>query len=243
MPPILTSIEDDSVPDQPDLFEVISISDSDSEGLSITADVSASPHRPPAPSEPVVLAHRSTNIVVELPQSTLVQPRSLFARCDTPSNPDHGTEPIETISEAPSQRTWTESRAVTSILEQNPSLQAELDEGADIEILLDDFAIYLDSTTYPSELRPLQHLATRFQSDCFLFDGYLCLGHCRFFLSRVPFFELPIANYGKEHDSVQGQVLIRSQLNMDRDREIYYKLGNPQSNMSDSTTLSSGLPT
>ncbi|KAK7754372.1 hypothetical protein SLS62_003665 [Diatrype stigma] len=157
---------------------------------------------PPILTEPV---STSTNVEVQLPVSTLTQPRSLYFNFEPP---------------APET---TEPRALDA-LAQELKLQDPI-EGEDfIEFVLDDFSIYIDSVQYPNELRPLQHLN---KAERFYFDGTLCTGKARFYLRRVPFRELPIGNYGADYHSVGDQIWIRSFLNEKLKKEIYYKLGSP----------------
>ncbi|KAH8196765.1 hypothetical protein TruAng_009084 [Truncatella angustata] len=148
----------------------------------------------------------SKTLVIELPQSTLINPRSLFS----------GFEP-----DAP---TLKEAEAVSTLLQILKHQNHDL--GDFIEFELSNFTIYIDSVLYPSELRPLQHLATRAASDKFFFDGILGVGDKKYFVKRVPFRELPIGNYcDVEEHSVGDQVWIRSEVN--QNDEVYYKLGRP----------------
>lgn len=150
---------------------------------------------------------RERPIVVEIPRSTLTQPRSLFRGFIPPA---------------------TESRerdAITALLEVAKS-QGPLENGY-AEFELDDFAIYFTSGLYPNELKPLQHLATRQASDNFYFDGVLSRGAKRFYLKKIPFRQLPIGNYGVEEHTVGDQIWIRSQFNEIKEHEIYYKLKSP----------------
>ncbi|KAK6085135.1 cytosine-specific methyltransferase [Seiridium cupressi] len=145
------------------------------------------------------------NIIVELPQSTLSNPRSLYRGFD-PGAPI-ASEPVAMI-------------ALLDVLKQRtPDLDGF------VEIDLSNFTIYLDSGIYPNEMRPLQHLATRAASDKFYFDGILSVGDKKFFLKKIPFRELPIGNYDDEEHSVDDQIWIRSELN--HRKEIYYKLQKP----------------
>ncbi|KAI1807426.1 S-adenosyl-L-methionine-dependent methyltransferase [Daldinia bambusicola] len=159
-----------------------------------------------APDLPIENAPRERPIVVEIPQSTLTQPRSLFR------------------GSSPSFMEVNEADALSSLLKTSTVDQSLEDY---LEFDLQDFSIYLDSDLYPCELRPLQHLATRQSSDVFYFDGTLVFEGQQFYLKKIPFRELPIGNYGSEEHTVGDQIWIRSQLNEQRGHEIYYKLKSP----------------
>ncbi|KAI1159744.1 S-adenosyl-L-methionine-dependent methyltransferase [Nemania serpens] len=147
----------------------------------------------------------STNVVVELPFSTLTQPASLFDGFIPPA-PEQG-----------------ESHAVATLLE---ALGASGGEDDYIEFELDCFSIYIDNTIYPNELRPLQHLISR-TVKCMYFDGVLQHNDAKFYLRRVPFYRLPVGNYGESNHAVGDQIWILSDLNRRLGREIYYKLCSP----------------
>ncbi|RYP27026.1 hypothetical protein DL768_011363 [Monosporascus sp. mg162] len=147
----------------------------------------------------------STNLEVRIPVSTLTQPRSLF----------EGAEP-------PVPHT-TEAKAVAVLLDALES-RGPIEGDDFLEFELDDFSIYIDAPQYPNELRPLQHLN---KADRFFFDGILSVGDTRLYLKRVPFRELPVGNYGDEHHSVGDQIWIRSVLNEQLNKEVYYKLRSP----------------
>ncbi|KAI1770183.1 S-adenosyl-L-methionine-dependent methyltransferase [Hypoxylon cercidicola] len=146
-------------------------------------------------------------IVVDIPRSTLTQPRSLY----------RGFIPPATESR--------EQDAIAALLEAAKS-QQPLD-GGHTEFDLDYFTIYFTTGLYPYELKPLQHLATRHASDHFFFDGVISRGEKRFYLKRIPFQQLPIGNYGVEEHTVGDQIWIRSEFNELKDNEIYYKLKSP----------------
>lgn len=149
----------------------------------------------------------SQNISVTLPASTLTHPRSCYDGFE-PGNPE-----------------TKEHRAIAELLyilrQENPDL------GDFIEFELNDFTVYIDSSIYPNELRPLHHLATRAASDKFYFDGVLTVGGNKYYVRKVPFRELPIGNYGTSEPSVDDQIWIRSEHNQRRNMEIYYKFGRP----------------
>ncbi|ETS75591.1 hypothetical protein PFICI_12535 [Pestalotiopsis fici W106-1] len=167
-------------------------------------------HRSPTPSQSLAeefneakAVPASSNIIVDLPQSTLIHPRSAYSGF---------------IPRAPYAR---EHEAVSALLDVLDNKVEDF-----IEIGLTDFTIYLDSAIYPIELRPLNQLATRAAGDEFYFDGILHHGHQKYFVKKIPFRELPIGNYcdSQEH-SVNDQIWIRSVHN--RKKEVYYKLEKP----------------
>jgi DNA (cytosine-5)-methyltransferase 1 len=147
----------------------------------------------------------SSKVVVELPSSTLTQPASRFVGFNCPA--------IEA----------SEACAVTTLLELvGPHSK---DDGF-IEFELDNFSVYIDTSHYPNELRPLQHLASRSVS-CMYFDGVLRHGDTQFYLRKVRFQKLPVGNYGVSHPTVGDQIWVLSELNDRLGREVYYKLGSP----------------
>ncbi|KAI1187529.1 S-adenosyl-L-methionine-dependent methyltransferase [Nemania serpens] len=146
----------------------------------------------------------STDIVVELPFSTLTQPASIFDGF---------------VLLAPEQ---SENDAVAILLE---SLGSDKQDDY-IEFELDCFSIYIDNALFPKELRPLQHLISR-TVKCMYFDGVLQHNDTKFYLRRVPFNRLPVGNYGESYHVVGDQIWILSELNCRLGREIYYKLRSP----------------
>ena len=193
----------------------------DVEGIAHVVDLTADPSETEedsatiaaesvAPSSPQPFLNHPTeiggNVEVELPASTLTEPRSLF----------DGFEP-------PAPET-TEANAIDTLLDV---LRARDELGDDTDFLefdLDNFCVYMDSALYPNELRPLHHLN---KADRFYFDGTLCVGDTRLFVRRVPFRELPVGNYGEEFHTVGDQIWIRSKRNEAVRRELYYKLKSP----------------
>ncbi|KAI1815133.1 S-adenosyl-L-methionine-dependent methyltransferase [Poronia punctata] len=145
----------------------------------------------------------SRRVTVDLPVSTLAEPKSLF----------EGFEPP-----APEEREW---RAVATLLESVGS--KEPDDYYELE--LDNFSIYVDMYNFSNELRPLQHLS---RVPCMYFDGILRHGDKQFFVRRVPFEKLPVGNYGESNHTVGDQIWILSKLNeLKWDRTVYYKLLSP----------------
>jgi len=151
-------------------------------------------------------AVRSKNISVDLPQSTLIHPRSRYEDFIPPLRPS---------------KEWN---AVASLME-TPETQERIAQGEFVEFELDSFSFYVNGAHYQYEMRPLQLLATRFAHDRFYFDGVLSSGGTKHYVQQVEVSELPIGNYDTTHPSVQGQIWVRSRLNTKRD--VYYRLGRP----------------
>ncbi|KAI5863960.1 S-adenosyl-L-methionine-dependent methyltransferase [Durotheca rogersii] len=151
-------------------------------------------------------------VVVEIPVSTLIQPRSLY----------QGFVPPATQVR--------EREAIAALLEAAESRQPAQEDH--IEFDLEDFSIYVNSEYYPYELRPLHHLAVRQASDRFYFDGVVVHGDDRFYLNRIPFRQIPIGNYGSEEHTVGEHIWIRSELNEREGTELYYKLRSPSTEYS-----------
>ncbi|KAI0116224.1 S-adenosyl-L-methionine-dependent methyltransferase [Hypoxylon sp. NC0597] len=156
---------------------------------------------------------RERPIVVELPRSTLTQPRSLFDGFIPP---------------APQAR---EPDAIARLLDAVKARQPPQDEQEDqedyVEFDLEEFSIYTNTRLYPNELKPLQHLALRQNANIFYFDGIARSGETRFYLRKIPFQQLPIGNYGSKEHTVRAQIWIRSKFNERTNNEVYYKLGTP----------------
>ncbi|KAG6360817.1 hypothetical protein INS49_011884 [Diaporthe citri] len=145
----------------------------------------------------------SRGLVIEIPRSTLIAPRSSFR---------------EAADYASVSR---ERTAVRSLLDSDPT---QLDEDF-IEFELDDFVVYIDTQRHPQEMRALHTHATLSGQQKFYLNGTLKLGDIKHRVERVPFDEIPLGNYGKDHSTVGDQLWIRSELN--RGRNIYYQLKTP----------------
>ncbi|KAK4161823.1 hypothetical protein QBC43DRAFT_346297 [Cladorrhinum sp. PSN259] len=146
----------------------------------------------------------SRNIIVEIPKSTLVVPRSQHEGF-LPPLPAAG-----------------ERIALSALME---ALEARREDPAQqefIEFDLDQFVVYRNKDL---EMRTLSLLSTKMGHDRFFFDGILSCGDVRFWVEKVEFSELPIGNYGTMNPSVGDQIWVRSHLNASK--EIYYKLGKP----------------
>ncbi|KAI1431914.1 S-adenosyl-L-methionine-dependent methyltransferase [Xylaria sp. CBS 124048] len=165
------------------------------------AEVKSTPTPTPTPK----LKPKPGNLVVGLPFSTLTQPASQY----------QGFVP-------PAPET-NEKDAVIALIES----LGPLDEDDDyIEFELDSFTVYLDSKSYPTELRPLQHLISR-SAQFMFFDGVLRHGDLRFYVRKIPFRKLPLGNYGEVNHTVGDQIWILSERNEDLGKEVYYKLMAP----------------
>lgn len=154
-------------------------------------------HRDAVPSK-----SRTQRVHVELPTSTLQCPRPVYA---------------EGLSLSISK----ERVAVQSLLAADPA-QADDDF---IEFELDDFSCYINSDRFPFEMRALHTHATLSGKSLFYLNGVLRVGDVRHHIRQVPFEQIPLGNYGKDHATVGDQLWIRSKFN--EGREIYYKLKNP----------------
>jgi hypothetical protein len=139
---------------------------------------------------------------VELPRSTLINPRSCFDGFVPPLPPTKERDALAVLLEV-----------------------AKPKDGGFVEIELDSFCFYIDTKAYPVEMRPLHHMRTKYGSDQFYMDGILRVGENRHYVQRVPIAELPIGNYGSENHTTRGQIWVRSAYN--QHREVYYRLNKP----------------
>ncbi|KAM0324809.1 hypothetical protein ACHAQA_007775 [Verticillium albo-atrum] len=153
---------------------------------------------------------------VDIPDSTLVQPRTRYPDFQLP---------------APERE---EAVAVRELLELYPPTQ----EDDFVEFELDQFAIYRHSLAdinaphcqqrYPFEMRPLQTLSIKGAHLILYVDGVLSYGDTKFFVRGIAFEDLPLGNYGVAESTVGDQVWIRSKRNQRAAlRNIYYKLKSP----------------
>ncbi|KAL8375947.1 hypothetical protein RB595_007176 [Gaeumannomyces hyphopodioides] len=173
------------------------------------------PLRPPLPS--------SELISVDLPESTLATPRSLYkkynAATDTWELPPSVSEHKALAALDQSHRSARRAKVKG---EDNDG------DGDDDEYCLDDFAVYADNSRYPVDLTSLHELFRSGKATLF-FDGTLSKGQSRdqeWRLKHVAFDELSIGNYGLEHHTVGDNVWIRSALSRKKDG-VWYKLGAP----------------
>ncbi|GAB1317526.1 hypothetical protein MFIFM68171_07736 [Madurella fahalii] len=149
---------------------------------------------------------RSKNVYVELLTSTLVHPRSQHDGYIPPLPPKEERDALASLTGA-------------------AEAQGDATKNDFIEFELDAFVFYINSTHYPFELRPLQHMATRVAHDIFYLDGILSFGNTRHYVEQIEVSELPIGNYGTSNPTVEGQIWVRSRLNANK--EVYYRLKKP----------------
>ncbi|KFH48237.1 DNA-like protein [Hapsidospora chrysogenum ATCC 11550] len=159
-----------------------------------------------AAASPDPPTRESGSLVVAIPESTLVVPRSHY-------------EPFDPGLPIVSERT-----AVNKLLEAAKAMCGPDDDFLEVE--LNDFVIYNDKEYYGVEMRPLHQLSTKHNGSDFVFDGVLSVGDQRLFVRRVPIYALPIGNYGDlDEHTVRDSLWILSPLNQDKD--LYYRLGKP----------------
>lgn len=172
---------------------------------------------------------RLQNVVVSLPKSTLITPRSVFERSE-------GLEPAEGFTPpAPVASEW---EAIQSLLRADPSQKND----DFIEFELDNFSCYVYTERYPFEMRALHDHATRTGGQHFYFDGILRVGDTQHYVQKVRFDQIPLGNYGRNAETgcyeptVGDQLWVLSKLNERRDKyfgqnvqrkDIYYQLKNP----------------
>ncbi|KAF7544335.1 hypothetical protein G7046_g9809 [Stylonectria norvegica] len=148
---------------------------------------------------------KSANLIVELPQSTLLTPRSCY-------------DPFE-----PGVPVVGEREAVSRLLAAAKHA-GQTDKF--IEFQLDRFAVYQDNYKFPMEMRSLHQLDTKTGHGKLYLDGMLSVGELRLFVRRVLIAALPIDNYGTlSKHTVRDKIWLRSKLNANR--EIYYRLRTP----------------
>ncbi|KAI1274827.1 S-adenosyl-L-methionine-dependent methyltransferase [Xylaria sp. FL0933] len=148
---------------------------------------------------------RRSNVVVALPSSTLTHPASHFEGFVAP---------------APEA---SESHAVTTLLGSRGPRGGDDDH---IEFDLNYFSIYIDTSHYRDELRPLQHLFSKTVKYMY-FDGIIQHGDRKFYLRKIRFCKLSVGNLGKSNHTVGDQIWILSQAKKRLGKEIYYRLGSP----------------
>ncbi|KXJ90760.1 hypothetical protein Micbo1qcDRAFT_148776 [Microdochium bolleyi] len=149
--------------------------------------------------------HSSGRFSILLPASTLVNPKSSFGGF---------IPPAKEISE----------RQAVELFERHTR------QGHDpeyMDIILQDFCIYVDSKVYQDEFRPLQALGTLQGNSLFYFDGVIHIGDQELFLRKIAFSNLPIGGYDDDYETVRNQIWVHSTYNMKRGRPLYYRLGKP----------------
>ena len=147
-------------------------------------------------------------VQVEMPESTLVIPRSCY-------------EPFD-----PGVPTFSEASAVKLLLFVRGELGMRRGDAGFVEIRLDDFAVYCESTLHSGEMRSLNHLDTKRNHSRSFFDGRLSVGGTSIYVHGVPIKALPIGSYGDlVKKTVRDDIWIQSFMNFRKD--VYYKLGRP----------------
>ncbi|PTB77391.1 S-adenosyl-L-methionine-dependent methyltransferase [Trichoderma longibrachiatum ATCC 18648] len=147
----------------------------------------------------------SATLSVEIPESVQLVPRSCY----------QGFQPPDDLLTLP------EWKAVQTL---SPAL-AESTQDFD-EILLDDFAIYLDKERCSQEMRSVHQLNTKIGHNDFYFDGILRIGETRTYVRRVPIIAVPIGNYGSiSYHTVRDNIWLQSPLSYKRG--LYYRPGKP----------------
>lgn len=153
---------------------------------------------------------------VEIPESTLSAPRSMY-RTYNPATEFYELSP--SVSEVKALAALDRSGA-----------KAEHDGEDDDDYHLDDFVVYSNHSRYAGDLTSLHELF-RSGKNVLFFDGMLSKGQNRgkkYWLRRVAFGELSVGNYGVEHHTVGDSIWIRSVLNRKKgDLGAWYKLGAP----------------
>nr|CAJ40945.1 putative DNA cytosine methyltransferase [Sordaria macrospora] len=160
----------------------------------------------------VFVVQRSKHITVDLPVSTLVNPRSKFQRVD-----ERKDNPIPPPPSTP------ERIAVEDLLKAAKAAGKSKEDY--IEFELHDFNFYVNYAHHPQEMRPIHLVATKMLHDKYCFDGVLKFGNTKHYVTGMQVMELPVGNYGASLHSVEGQIWVRSKLNAKK--EIYYLLKTP----------------
>ncbi|VUC25411.1 unnamed protein product [Clonostachys rosea] len=164
----------------------------------------SSPQRESRSSLP---AQSNPTIQIEIPQSTLLAPRSCY-------------EPFE--PEFPIKRE-------RDIIQELLPLAREEDKsgGEYLELQLDDFAVYNEAAHYGLQMRSLHQLDTKDRGGHFYFDGVLRRGDRAFFAKHVPIKAMPIQNYGDpaHQHTVRDSIWLESPLG--GKHNLFYRLGKP----------------
>ncbi|KAK3487105.1 DNA methyltransferase Dim-2 [Neurospora crassa] len=157
------------------------------------------------------MVQRSKNITVDLPVSTLINPRSTFKKFD------------ENDNLVPPPQSTPERVAVEDLLKAAKA--AGKNKVDYIEFELHNFNFYVNYAYHPQEMRPIQLVATKVLHDKYYFDGVLKYGNTKHYVTGMQVLELPVGNYGASLHSVKGQIWVRSKHNAKK--EIYYLLKKP----------------
>lgn len=169
------------------------------------------------------------NVIVSLPSSTLIHPRSAFERSEDLNDSEGFSPPAPVAAE------WD---AIQSLLQASSPRSKE----RFVQFELEDFCCYVDIPRYPVEMRALHDHATRTGAEHFYFDGVLRVGDVRHYVQKVRFDQIPLGNYGLDlatgrYDPTVGdQMWVLSRLNEKRNKfpgqaregiDVYYQLGKP----------------
>lgn len=157
------------------------------------------------------VVQRSKHITVDLPVSTLINPRSTFQRID------------ENDNLVPPPQSTAERVAVEDLLKAAKAAGKNKEDY--IEFELHDFNFYVNYAYHPQEMRPIQLVATKVLHDKYYFDGVLKFGNTKHYVTGMQVLELPVGNYGASLHSVKGQIWVRSKHNAKK--EVYYLLKKP----------------
>ncbi|KAL1899164.1 hypothetical protein Sste5346_003086 [Sporothrix stenoceras] len=153
-------------------------------------------------------------MVIHLPQSTLINPRSVATNYVPPLPVSRERQAVDVLSR------------LAERVSLEPDNAAKKAGSEFVYIDLDDFEIYIQDTDAKNRLRSLHFLgAGKKNNNRMYFDGVLSVGDTRFHVQKVPFDKAPVDHYGTQFDTVRGHISIRSLLNAGR--EIYYRLGQP----------------
>ncbi|CAK7208378.1 hypothetical protein SCUCBS95973_000081 [Sporothrix curviconia] len=171
-------------------------------------------------SSPEIDRAKDDPLVIQLPESTIVNPRSAATNFEPPmaaTRERHAVDVLVGLAERLSLDRASEGGHGAKKRSCVPEF---------VYIDLNDFEIYTETPDTRLRLRSLHLLGTSTMgTNQMFFDGVLSVGTSRFYVQRVPFREAPVDRYGTEFDSVRGNISIRSTLN--EGREVYYRLGRP----------------
>ncbi|KAL8341476.1 hypothetical protein RB601_005567 [Gaeumannomyces tritici] len=171
---------------------------------------------------------KGKTISVDIPESTLATPRSLYKRYNAVTDAWElpPSVPEDKALAALQQGDHSARRAQVKV--GNKDENDDDDDDDEDEYYLDDFAIYADNAQHSGDLISLHELFRMGKSTLF-FDGTLSKGqnrHEKWQLEHVAFDELSIGNYGLENHTIGDKVWIRSTLNREKGG-VWYKLGAP----------------
>ncbi|CAK7236144.1 hypothetical protein SBRCBS47491_009537 [Sporothrix bragantina] len=173
----------------------------------------------PKASSPEIDRAKQRPLVIDLSESTVVNPRSAAANFEPPmsvTRERHARDVLVRLAESVN----------LNLVGRANGTKQKCSVPDFIYIDLDEFEIYTDTADTRNRLRSLHLLATSTAGvNQMYFDGILSVGTTRLYVQRVPFREAPVDRYGTEFDTVRGHISIRSTMN--QGREVYYRLGKP----------------